>query len=107
MGNSWSSYEDFSEVTDDKIIKTEDKKKKTKKSKTLKKIFNDKPKEVLKIETVENKIHIPELTYENTNNEITHQPQSITVNDACSIPVKDLVHSKSVGKRKKTVKFRE
>ena len=106
MGNSWSSYEDFSEVTDDGITKKEDKKKKSKKSKTLKKIFNDKHKGLSKIETVENKIHTPELQYENTN-ENTDESQSITVNDACSIPVNELVHSKPVGKRKKTVKFRE
>jgi hypothetical protein len=106
MGNSWSSYEDFSEVNDE-VIKPEDKKKKSKKSKTAKKIPIDKNRGVSKIEYVENKIHTPEIPTEYTIPSTNPVFKSTTADDACSIPVQELSSTKPIGKRRKTVKFRE
>ena len=114
MGNSWSSIEspddEYTEVN-----KPQDKKKKNKRSRTVKKSVTDSEKYRGPIQDARpdntNDIHqntraspnIQEFNYDDIIN--NHNMMSVTAADACPIPEPTL--TKSTTKRRKTVKFRD
>lgn len=114
MGNSWSSIESpDDEYTE--VKKPEDKKKKNKRSRTIKKSVTDSEKYRGHIQDTRpdttNDIHhntrsspnIQEFNYDDIIN--NHNTKSVTADDACPIP--EPIPPKSTTKRRKTVKFRD
>jgi hypothetical protein len=126
MGNNWSSLEtNVDSIPTPEVKKIDDKKKRNKRSKTLKKtpvatneypmMCNLSTDNLLNVNNIPDPVDIgtppeglfgvPQVTHTNT-----YRPTSLTAMDACNIPESILSPPKQPNKRRKptkTVKFRE